>query len=195
MSSGTIAGPAQPRVGQVKPLGAGLSGGSRPRSRRQRYEQPPFMITGCDVSTLEQRKRSSRTALPAVSAAYIGSVTWARVPNQPCLARCWKWVSGPIAVWPASPGARRACSLDAIAMAIRPAWSGLPMSLSDPARLPRRRERHSPWRRRGRAADHKLGGEFDVMGVELLTRGQPQRGPQRYPAHLAQRLPDRGQRR
>jgi methylated-DNA-[protein]-cysteine S-methyltransferase len=42
--------------------------------------------------------------------------------------------------------------------------------------------------RRGRGADHQLGGQLDVMGLEFLAVGQAQRGAQGDAAHLPEGL-------
>ena len=47
---------------------------------------------------------------------------------------------------------------------------------------------------RGRLTHDELGGELDVVGVNPLARGQPQRRPDGDGAHLAQGLADGGER-
>src|SRR5690348_2844569 len=56
------------------------------------------------------------------------------------------------------------------------------------------RSRRSGNRRR-RAPHDQLGGQLDMVGVQLFAGGQPDRGTQGDPADLAQRLAHRGQRR
>ena len=49
--------------------------------------------------------------------------------------------------------------------------------------------------RPGRAAHDQLGGQLDVQRVDLVAVQQPDQQADRHPAHLGQRLPDRGERR